>query len=70
VHTFGGEIPHVPGAVIKNTYLTAVRLLSLQLQLFTASKLQSPAPRYMERTEQLQVRRGERERYKEFPSNL
>ena len=37
MHTFGGEIPRVPGAVIKNTCLIVWRLLSLQLRLFTAS---------------------------------
>jgi len=37
VHTFGGEIPHVPGATIKNPCWTALWLLSLQLQLFTTS---------------------------------
>ena len=36
-HTFGGAIPRVPGAVIKNTCLIALWLLSLQLRLFTAS---------------------------------
>ena len=35
--TFGGEIPHVPGATIKNACLIACRLLSLQLWLFMAS---------------------------------
>jgi len=37
VHTFGGEIPRVPGAIINNTYLVAFRLLNLKLRLFTAS---------------------------------
>jgi len=37
VHTFGGEIPRVPGAAIKNTCLIVCRLLSLQFWLFTAS---------------------------------
>jgi len=37
VHTFGGEIPRVPGAAIKNTCLIVCRLLSLQFRLFTAS---------------------------------
>jgi len=36
-HTFGGEIPRVPGAAIKNTCLITLWLLSLQLRLFTAS---------------------------------
>jgi len=36
--TFGGEIPHVPRAVIKNTCLIALWLLSLQLRLFMASE--------------------------------
>jgi len=40
VRTFGGEIPHVPGTVIKNTCLIALWLLSLQLWLFTASHSQ------------------------------
>jgi len=38
VHTFGGEIPRVPGAAIKNTCLIVCRLLSLQFRLFTASE--------------------------------
>jgi len=37
VHTFGGEIPRVPGAAIKNTCFVVCLLLSLQFQLFTAS---------------------------------
>jgi len=37
VHTFGGEIPRVPGTAIKNTCLIVCRLLSLQFRLFTAS---------------------------------
>ena len=36
--TFGGEIPRVPGAAIKNNCLIVCRILSLQFQLFTASK--------------------------------
>jgi len=36
--TFGGEIPRVPGAVIKNTCLIVCRLLSLHFWLFTASE--------------------------------
>jgi len=39
--TFGGEIPRVPGAAIKNTCLISLWLLSLQLQLFMASPLYS-----------------------------
>jgi len=39
VRTFGGEIPRVPGAVIKNTCLIVFQLLSLQFRLFTASFL-------------------------------
>jgi len=38
VHNFGGEIPRVPSAVIKNTCLIVFWLLSLQFRLFTASK--------------------------------
>jgi len=36
--TFVGEIPRVPSTTTKNTCLIALWLLSLQLQLFTASK--------------------------------
>jgi len=37
VRTFGGEIPHVRSAAIKNTCLITLWLLSLQLWLFRAS---------------------------------
>jgi len=39
--TFGGEIPCVPGDVIKNTWLIVFRLMSLQLRLFMVSQVQS-----------------------------
>jgi len=39
VRMFGGEIPRVPGAVIKNICLIVCRLLSLQFRFFMASIL-------------------------------
>jgi len=37
VRMFGGEIPRVPDTVTKDTCVRVFQLLSLQLQLFTAS---------------------------------